>query len=162
MQFLYGDEYKKIWPELIQILDDFRTRNPHLAQNTFQIDQSDIFLITYGDQFNEDGRSPLGSLNKFLDKHLSDVINSIHILPFYPFSSDDGFSVIDYRMVNPDIGSWEDIADLAQNYQLMFDAVINHVSWHSSWFQSYLRQETPYRDSPRGRRSPKNHHPKKM
>lgn len=146
LKFLYGEEYKKIWPELNQIIDEFRSRNPHLANKIFEFDQKDIVLITYGDQFIEAGRTPLSSLNKFLDRYLSDVINSIHILPFFPFSSDDGFSVIDYRKVNPELGSWEDIAHLAQNYQLMFDAVINHISRNSLWFQAYLEQEIPYRD----------------
>lgn len=146
LQFLYGNEADQIWPDLDQILDSFRSRNPNLLKGGFQLDQNDIILITYGDQFNELGRRPLQSLYDFLDKYLIDVINSVHILPFYPFSSDDGFSVIDYRQVNPDYGTWEDIAKLAYKFQLMFDAVINHISRRSSWFKSFLLQEPPYKD----------------
>ena len=146
LQFLYGSEAERIWPDLVQILDSFRSRNPHLTKEEFQPDQKDIILITYGDQFNQIDRKPLQSLCDFLDKYLEDIINTVHILPFYPFSSDDGFSVIDYRQVNPDYGSWEDIGKLADNYKLMFDAVINHISSHSSWFKAYLQQELPYRD----------------
>jgi glycosidase len=146
LQFLYGNEADQIWPDLDQILDSFRSRNPNSLKGGFQLDQNDIILITYGDQFNELGRRPLQSLYDFLDKYLIDVINSVHILPFYPFSSDDGFSVIDYRQVNPDYGTWEDIAKLADKFQLMFDAVINHISRRSSWFKSFLLQEPPYKD----------------
>ena len=66
------------------------------------------------------------------------MINTIHILPFYPYSSDDGFSVIDYKKVDPACGTWENIESLRKNFALMFDAVINHISAESSWFKDYL------------------------
>ena len=80
----------------------------------------------------------------FLDLHLSDAINGVHILPFFPYSSDDGFSVIDYKQVDPNLGSWEDISRLGKNNRLMFDAVINHISQFSMWFQQYRLDEAPF------------------
>ena len=106
----------------------------------------DAILITYGDQFRQPGQPHLHTLARFLNTHLRDVIDGVHILPFYPYSSDDGFSVIDYKRVDPALGDWEDIRRLGQRYRLMFDAVINHISRESAWFQGFLRGEEPYRD----------------
>ena len=90
--------------------------------------QRDAILITYGDQVREPGDRPLRTLADFCRKHLRGVVSGVHLLPFYPYSSDDGFSVIDYRAVDPALGAWDDVARLGQDFRLMFDAVINHVS----------------------------------
>jgi sucrose phosphorylase len=103
-------------------------------------------LITYADMVSEAGIPPLVTLNDFLTVHLKDVISAIHILPFFPYSSDDGFSVIDYRQVDPQLGTWDEIRRLQQHFRLMFDGVINHVSAQSQWFQSFLRGDPAYRD----------------
>jgi sucrose phosphorylase len=73
-------------------------------------------------------------------------ISAVHILPFFPYSSDDGFSVVDYTQVDPDLGSWSDILALGERYRLMFDFVLNHISRHSDWFQKFLAHESPYED----------------
>jgi glucosylglycerate phosphorylase len=106
----------------------------------------DAILITYGDQVQKPGEAPLQTLAKFCSSHLSGLVSGLHILPFYPYSSDDGFSVIDYRQVDPALGSWEDISALSRDFQLMFDAVINHISAQSAWFQGFLAGEERYQD----------------
>jgi sucrose phosphorylase len=103
-------------------------------------------LITYGDQLREANQPPLRTLAEFADEHLPGAIDGIHILPFYPYSSDDGFSVIDYTAVNPALGAWADVARVGQNFHLMFDGVINHISAQSAWFQAFLRDDPRYRD----------------
>ncbi|MDX1796096.1 MAG: sugar phosphorylase [Hydrogenovibrio sp.] len=104
----------------------------------------DVLLITYGDTFLEEGEMPLKTLQKFLKTHVKDSINNVHILPFFPYSSDDGFSVIDYTMVDPDLGGWEHIKELNDAYHLMFDFVVNHVSRESLWFTDYKADISPY------------------
>ncbi len=94
-------------------------------------------LITYGDQFREPGRPPLQSLHAFLGEYVRDLVGGVHLLPFYPYSSDDGFSVIDYYQVAPQLGTWQDIAALGTAYRLVFDLVVNHVSAQSAWFQRF-------------------------
>lgn len=107
--------------------------------------ERDVVLITYGDQIQQPGRSPLASLDDFLHEHrLSELIDTVHLLPFFPFSSDDGFSVIDYRQVDPRLGSWDDVGKLSQSCSLMFDLVLNHCSQQSAWFQHYLTGRDPY------------------
>jgi sucrose phosphorylase len=108
--------------------------------------QRDAVLITYADQVREPGQPPLRTFADLARQHLKDVISGIHILPFYPWSSDDGFSVKDYFAVEPGYGAWEDIANLGADFDLMFDAVFNHMSEQSDWFQRFLRDETAFRD----------------
>lgn len=107
-------------------------------------DHRDTVLITYGDMVQQPGERPLQTLRAFLGEHLAGVINTIHILPFYPYSSDDGFSVIDYQAVDPALGDWSDIRAFKNQFGLMFDAVINHISRESTWFQQYLAGQEPY------------------
>ncbi len=150
LRFLYGPQKgDETAQTLEQRLKVFRRTHPQL-QNTHTPDQRltsrDAVLITYGDQFRSPGEPPLQSLHRFLRTHLKESISAVHLLPFFPYSSDDGFSVIDYRQVNPDLGTWEHVRVLEQDYRLMFDAVINHVSRESAWFQAFLQGKAPYRD----------------
>jgi sucrose phosphorylase len=108
------------------------------------LNEKDIVLITYGDNIQATNKNPLQSLFKFSDEYLDQAINIIHILPFYPYSSDDGFSVIDYKKVNPALGDWKDIEDIGQRFNLMFDLVANHVSSESVWFKEYLQGNPKY------------------
>ena len=100
--------------------------------------EQDVVLITYGDLIYEEGVSPLTTLSKFCGIYLKQTINTIHILPFFTYSSDKGFSVLDFESVDPMLGTWGDIEDLGTRYKLMFDAVINHVSSQSRWFRKFL------------------------
>jgi len=106
-------------------------------------DEKDILLITYGDSIVEKEQTPLHTLNEFLHEHLSDSISGVHILPFFPYSSDDGFSVIDYKQVNPNLGGWEDINRIADKFKLMTDLVINHISRESIWFYDFVANQLP-------------------
>jgi glycosidase len=108
--------------------------------------ERDALLITYGDQVREPGVPPLRTLAGFCARRLAGAISGVHLLPFYPFSSDDGFSVMDYRAVNPALGAWGDVARLGRDFRLMFDAVVNHASAQGDWFQAFLRDQPPYRD----------------
>ena len=110
----------------------------------FRLSHEDAILITYGDMVQADGQPHLKTLNSFLQSKISNTISTIHILPFYPWSSDDGFSVIDYLAIDPPLGSWDDVAGIRQNFRLMVDAVINHISQHSDWFQKFRQGEQPY------------------
>ncbi len=106
-----------------------------------------VYLISYGDSFMENGKSPLQTLKEVADKTLKDSFTDIHLLPMFPYTSDDGFSVTDYLSVNPDLGSWEDIDSLAKGYRLMFDFVANHMSKESIWFNKFLNEEEGYQDA---------------
>jgi len=110
------------------------------------ISQRDALLITYADQVRKGGERPLKMLTEFCARHLKGVVSGIHVLPFYPWSSDDGFSVKDFFAVEPGYGTWEDIALLGSHFDLMLDGVFNHVSAQGEWFQRFQADDARYRD----------------
>ncbi|HEX9012353.1 MAG TPA: sugar phosphorylase [Anaerolineaceae bacterium] len=110
------------------------------------VDHRDILLITYPDQVTRAGEPPLATLADFAERHLLGSITAVHLLPFYPSSSDDGFAVVDYQMVDPGLGRWEDATRIARRFRLMADAVINHVSSRSPWLRGYLDGDERYRE----------------
>jgi len=147
--FLYGKQKAShLWSQLEVRLADFARRYPQLREKALppseRLSERDAILITYADQIDEPGCPPLQTLADFMETHLRGVVSGAHLLPFYPYSSDDGFSVIDYRQVNPRLGTWSDVRRLGQHFRLMFDAVINHISRQSDWFQAFLRGQDPH------------------
>jgi sucrose phosphorylase len=145
LRFLYGDELGDTTAaELDQLVDRFRGRLGRRDSIRRGFDQRDAVLITYGDTFISSGRPPLCVLGEFAARRLEGRVSGIHILPFFPYSSDYGFSVVDYDRVNPELGDWDDLEPLRSRFRLMFDYVLNHVSVESEWFQGFLRGEAPY------------------
>jgi glycosidase len=149
LKFIYGKENgNKLLYRVLKRLSTFQSQYPDLALTspTDRVNEGDSILITYGDQIQASGKTPLKALSLFLNKFVGDAISTIHILPFFPYSSDDGFSVMDYFRVNPECGSWEDIEELNSKFRLMFDAVINHISSKSVWFQGFLSGDPKFEE----------------
>ncbi|MEW5813905.1 MAG: sugar phosphorylase [Spirochaetota bacterium] len=142
---LYGEAAgRAAFDRLAALIAHYRTHIP--APRAMGLTERDAILITYADQVQEPGRLPLRSLADFCERYLVGTVSGIHLLPFYPSSSDDGFAVIDYRVVDPVLGDWDDVGRLNQRFRLVFDAVFNHVSAQSRWFQSFLRDDPVYSD----------------
>jgi len=112
-------------------------------QQTNCWDEHDVAVITYGNSITFENEPPLKTLFHFLQQYLFDSINTVHILPFFPYCADDGFSIINYKQVNPDVGSWDDIDVISRDFRLMSDLVINHCSKDNSWFQQFINDESP-------------------
>jgi sucrose phosphorylase len=108
-------------------------------------DQRDALMISYGDSLLKEGERPLQTLKRWLDIHAEGLITGVHVLPFYPWSSDDGFAVTDYLRVDEKLGDWDDILSIGAKYDLMADLVINHVSSASEWFRNYCNGKDPGR-----------------
>jgi sucrose phosphorylase len=143
--FLYGeDKAPQIYERAQKIMGEYRARIH--SDDRPELTERDSLLITYGDQIQSPNEKPLYTLGEFCKKHLSNVVNGIHILPFYPWTSDDGFSVIDYRKVDSKLGDWDDISSMKDHFRLMFDSVINHISSQSEWFKGFLRDDSRYSD----------------
>ena len=115
------------------------------SQNGTNLTARDVVLITYADMVKSgcDKQSALSSLKDFCTARLKGAVSAIHILPFYPWTSDDGFSVVDYREVCADYGTWEDVCKLGDEFELMFDLVLNHCSSKSPWFKEYVSGVEP-------------------
>lgn len=120
---------------------------PTPADPTTRWGPSDTVLITYGDSIVDGDRPPLQVLEQLVAGHLTPSISMVHVLPFYPYTSDRGFSVIDHTAVDPALGTWDDIGELAGSVDLMVDFVCNHLSSQSAWFQQFLADESPGRDA---------------
>jgi len=152
LEFLYGKERAEgCYPELERILRVYYAHKPPEmieAEKDFdpaeRFSERDVLLITYGDMVYSPGKKPLHALTDLAQAFFQRLINTIHILPFFPYSSDRGFAVMDFEEVDPNLGTWDEVEHLSQNFRLMFDGVINHVSSKSRWFQQFLNGNPHY------------------
>lgn len=153
--FLYGDrKAKKCLREIERVIAVHHAhKTPEMLEfektrrDTERFSETDVVLITYGDLITDKDQKPLQTLIEISSDYFFSVFfNTIHILPFFPSSSDRGFSIRDFREVDPNLGTWDDITDIKQNFKLMFDGVFNHVSSKSLWFQEFLNGNPDYQD----------------
>lgn len=126
------------WPE-----GSHRRRRARRPGNSMW-SQRDALLITYGNSLIDGVHKPLDLLNDFLRRDMRGVVNGVHVLPFFPYTSDDGFAVSDFERVDPQLGGWADINRIADAFQLMSDLVLNHVSSQGAWFNAYRQRQQPY------------------
>ncbi|MBF0265354.1 MAG: sugar phosphorylase, partial [Gammaproteobacteria bacterium] len=146
IELIYPEiDHKQFVDSLIQSMQLHADDEPPLA-HTNHWNEEDIFMIAYGDSLVEDNQKPLSTLENFCNDYLQDSINTVHLLPFYPYSSDDGFSVIDYYMVNHSLGDWSDILKMTLTMNIMTDLVINHCSSRSGWFENFKQRKDPGKD----------------
>ncbi len=141
---IYGPETGQAALERLQPIIEKFVPPPPKKEEFFS--QEDVVLITYGDTLRRPGQAPLATLHEFADNYLKGAISTIHFLPFFPYSSDDGFSVMDFFRIDPQLGSWENVNAIGQDFQLMFDYVVNHFSSKSQWFDNYLSGEKEFED----------------
>ena len=142
---LYGPATSvTVGAELARQLEEFRRHAPVVSGR--ELSERDVLLIAYADQLREADQPPLATLADFSKARLAGVVSGIHLLPFYPWSSDDGFSVKDFFAVDPAFGDWNDVAQFRPGFDLMFDAVFNHMSAQGEWFQKFLADDPAFRD----------------
>jgi sucrose phosphorylase len=141
---IYGEQAGNQALQKIRLLiDDFPKKT---SKKAAFFSQEDVILITYGDSLHREGQTPIGTLQDFAKTHLKGAISTIHFLPFFPFSSDDGFSVMDFHAINPELGSWADVSAIGHDFRLMFDYVVNHFSSQGQWFENYLAGKAGFQD----------------
>jgi len=146
LTFLYGtDSAPQLLVRVEKLIAKYRVQT-RSALRDGKLTERDSILITYGDQVQAQNPSPLQTLNLFCKEYLIGIVSGIHILPFYPWTSDDGFSVVDYRKVDSALGDWEDISSMQSHFRLMFDGVINHISAESDWFKAFLQDDPHYQN----------------
>lgn len=145
LAFLYGPQQgPRLLRALLELLESHRSTLPPRPHRP--LDQSDVLLITYADQVFTADQPPLTTLHDFLGQHVRGLLSAVHLLPFYPWTSDDGFAVVDYLAVDPRYGSWNDVESLARQFDLMFDLVCNHTSTQCEWFRRFLQGDPAYLD----------------
>jgi sucrose phosphorylase len=144
---LYGDVIAK--EAIIRLIDIIERHQNKIADRLFSFDLSrdgcnPVLLITYPDQVQTFNQPHLKTLSAFCKEHFQNIVSGIHILPFFLWSSDDGFSVMNYRKVDPSYGNWDDIEAIGTSFDLMIDSVLNHASAQGDWFQAFIQNEVPY------------------
>jgi glycosidase len=152
--FLYGESEAEKWaPELERILKVHHTFKPQAlidAEKAYdpgeRFTEKDMVLITYGDAFKGEKGETIAELHQTVQTHNQGAVNTLHLLPFFPYSSDRGFSVVDFGSVNPKMGTWESVREMEADYDLMFDSVMNHCSSRSRMFQGFLQGDPMYKD----------------
>lgn len=133
---IYGPEMgRQAYDRLMPLIAGFEKKR---GRNASGFAQGDMVLITYGDTLRHSVENPLAAFHRFARRFLKDTVSSMHFLPFFPYSSDDGFSVKDFFQIDETLGDWTDVARIGEDFKLMFDFVINHFSAESQWFQNYL------------------------
>jgi sucrose phosphorylase len=143
LAYLYGDEAATaIERRIIRLVKTHRQLRTRVVDGHYW-SHDDVVLITYADSIQSSTLPPLQSLHDFLDEHLSEAFSMVHILPFFPWSSDDGFSVTDFRAVKPELGTWQDIRKISEDFDLAIDLVLNHCSRENLWFVDYLFGDPP-------------------
>ena len=107
--------------------------------------EKDVLLITYADSIIKKNQKNLITLSNFLTKYCKEF-TYVHILPFFPFSSDDGFAVEDYKKIKKEHGSWNDLKKITKSFKIMVDLVINHCSSRNRLFKNFLENKDPGKD----------------
>lgn len=136
----HEDVFKQIQAQLVAF------KNKKEIAKKIELSEKDIFFITYADHVHEADAPTIQSLHIFLNQYVVGLCNYVHFLPFFPYSSDDGFSVIDYKAIKSEFGDWSDVRNVAADFKLMFDFVLNHISQHSEWFQQFLKGNPDYQN----------------
>lgn len=141
---LYGDAAPRLVTRFEAMIGRYGVGGREMAGSELWDHRTSI-LITYADTILQQGEKPVQTLNAFLKREVKGVFSTVHVLPFFPWSSDDGFSVVDFREVHPEYGDWKDIEALGTEFELMFDLVLNHCSRKSQWFRDFVTGIAPAR-----------------
>ncbi|HBM75114.1 MAG TPA: sugar phosphorylase [Clostridiaceae bacterium] len=144
LNVIYKDQTLKNANDIFASLCD--KYQEHENKRDVKLSEKDVILIAYGDSIISQGEKPLRTLKKFLDEYCREEITNVHLLPIFPSTSDDGFSVSDYRKIDERLGDWRDIEDLSKDYGIMLDAVVNHTSKSHEWFKACLKGNKEYKD----------------
>jgi sucrose phosphorylase len=143
LDYLYGEHCSAVLLKNIQrLIETHKQLRTRTVEGPFWT-HDDVVLITYGDTIQSPAETPLATLRSFLHQHLADAFSMVHLLPFFPWSSDDGFSVTDFRAVNPALGNWKDIQLLSEDFDLAIDLVLNHCSRENLWFIDFIAGDEP-------------------
>ena len=144
LEKMYGEETGRLaFDRVASIIEKYAAQN---RKKETYFSEKDVVLITYGDSIQKDGETPLATLHEFADQYLKGAISNIHFLPFFPYSSDDGFSVMDFFQIDPALGTWQEVTAIGADFELMFDYVVNHFSSKGKWFKKYLEGQNGFEE----------------
>lgn len=142
-KFLSKKDINNFENEIIEIIKNFNKKNSKRKKN---ISEKTSLIICYGDSIYSNKKKSIKVFKTFFQKKLEKYFNTIHFLPFYPSSSDSGFSVKDHYKIDNKLGNWSDIKKISKSNDIMADMVINHSSARGLWFRNFLKSKKPGKD----------------
>ena len=145
LALLYGDRAAEVQAALDAIAEAYRARIVAAQRHARGFDQTDAVVIAYPDHLQRAGEAPLATLHRWLLAHVSGAVSTVHVLPFHPSTSYEGYAITDYEGVEPRFGTWDDLHRMHDDFELMFDFVLNHCSASHPWFTQFRRDEAPGR-----------------
>lgn len=146
LSFLYGKkEAPYIYKRLEKLIKKYSRKIKNENSKKY-FDEKDVVLITYGDNIIKGRNHPLKTLSLFLNQNLKSLINTVHIIGLFLYSSDRGFSIIDYKKINPRLGDLKDLKCIKENFKIMVDFVCNHMSSKGQWFKKFSKGNAKYKD----------------
>jgi amylosucrase len=132
-------------PADLRLLDLQRHADPHWFQHPQMLGYA-----TYTDLFAGDLRGVATKID-----YLTDLgVTYLHLLPLLkprPGPNDGGYAVMDYRAVRDDLGTMDDLRDLAtalrrRGISLTLDLVLNHVAYEHRWAELARDGDDYYRE----------------
>ncbi len=101
--------------------------------------KNQVQLCTY---VNRLGGGNIETLTSILNTELNDLFSGVHLLPFYyPIDGEDaGFDPIDHTKVDNRLGSWAEVNELSNSFEIVADLIVNHISADSPQFQDFLEK----------------------
>ena len=161
LEWLYMELYgtKGLFQELCQQLEDFykdrkkelKTIDKYREEHPDWYKSNDMLgMMFYIDNFAGD----MNGVKKKLDYIEESNVNYIHLMPFLDTvegRSDGGYAVADFRKVKPELGTMEDLEELAEachkkQINVCMDFVMNHTSDDHIWAQKARQGEKEYMD----------------
>ncbi|MEO0599960.1 MAG: alpha-amylase family protein, partial [Myxococcota bacterium] len=138
-------EYWLERPTELFALDERREAEPD-----WFLSQDVVGLVLYVDLFAD----KLAGLQNHLPYFKKLGLRYLHLMPLFASpkgDSDGGYAISDYRSINPDIGSMEDLREVArqlreENISLVLDFVFNHTSDEHTWAKRAREGDPAYRD----------------
>ena len=116
--------------------------------------QEGVWYEIFVRSFHDSDGDGVGDLQGVIQRlpYLADLgISGIWLMPIHPSPSYHGYDVTDYRDVNPDYGTLDDVRELlnaahAQDIKVILDFVPNHSSSQHPWFLAAAAGDPAYRD----------------
>ncbi len=133
----------EIWPRFDELVSAHSSNQSRAPQH---LHGARSWLIAYPDHISGAETSSLSTLGDFVSSRLRPQIDGVHILPCFPWSTDDGFSVMDYTAIDDRYGTWTDIERIGTAGDLMLDAVVNHASVEGTWFGAWRSGDEDFAD----------------
>eukprot|EP00759_Apiculatamorpha_spiralis_P029240 PhF_6_TR31490/c0_g1_i2/m.46329/K00690/E2.4.1.7; sucrose phosphorylase len=124
---------------LAKISQRMRQREIHDGKRTIRHSTSQNILIVYPNHV----QPTLDTTNAFISKYCLYCFSHVHVLPYHPSTSYEGYAITDYVKVDDTWGGEMALTSLLQSNQvdLLADIVLNHCSSQHPWIEDVDKKD---------------------